>query len=297
VFYNSASELATLTNTFSVNGTATDPTTISLTITSPTGVVNTYTFAAAEITKSATGVYTKDIACTEADDWTYLWTGTGAASDVVAGKWTVFETTLGKLYCSVESLKSRLDETSTRWDHELHSACFTASRWLDSYCDRYFWRTASSEVRTFVPEHRQHLVLPAFNDLVSTTTLKSDDSGDGTFETTWATTDYQLHPLNPSAGPEQRPYTEIRAIGSYSFPLSYGTSVRSDSVQITGAFGWPSVPWGIREAAKILAADTYKGKDLSFETGGEGEFAIRAGDMRRVRMYADRYRRYGMYIA
>ena len=44
-------DTVTLTNTFKVSGTATDPTTISLVVTDPAGTATTYTYAAA--TKAA----------------------------------------------------------------------------------------------------------------------------------------------------------------------------------------------------------------------------------------------------
>lgn len=171
VFYQAASELATLTNTFSVNGVATDPTTVTLTITDPDGAAVTYTYSLGEITKSATGVYTKDIPCPTAGDWQYVWTGTGTASDVAAGTWTVLETTLGRLYASVEAVKSRLNITNDNSDFELHAACFSASRWLEQHCGHLFWRTASSEVRTFAPDGYYRLTLPVFNSLVSITKI------------------------------------------------------------------------------------------------------------------------------
>ncbi len=81
VFFEGASELATLTNTFTVAGAPTDPSTVSLVVTDPTQASTTYTYAAAQITKTGTGVYTKDIPCTLAGTWTYEWVGTASASD------------------------------------------------------------------------------------------------------------------------------------------------------------------------------------------------------------------------
>src|SRR4051812_44284747 len=101
VFYESSSELATLTNTFSVAGVATDPTTVSLTVTTPTGPATTYTYAGGTITKTGTGVFTKDIPCSEDGLWTYSWTGTGAASDVVDGTWNVFPAERWQHYTSL----------------------------------------------------------------------------------------------------------------------------------------------------------------------------------------------------
>lgn len=299
VFFESSSELATLTNTFkNSSGTPTDPTTISLTVTDPTQTSTTYTYAASQITKSATGVYTKDIACSIDGTWAYEWAGTGAVSDVVAGTWEVHETSLGKLYCTVEALKSRFKDVRTTDDSEYHAACFAASRALEQYCQRTFYR--STETRTLNPGGLYCLDLPAFYDLVSVTTLKTDSGGDGTFETTWSTTDYQLLTSdgtpNINAGPESKPYAKVKAIGLQTFPLiSSSPLARSDRVEINGVWGWPTVPWAIKQAAAIVAAETFKLKDSAgAATSGYDDFTVSMLDSearRRFARFANPYRR------
>jgi hypothetical protein len=297
VFFSNANELATVRNVFKVNGVATDPTTISLIVTDPLQVATTYTFGAAQITRNGAGDYQKDIACSIEGDWTYEWVGTGTASDDQAGTWHVFPTQLGKLYATVEGLKSRLGigATDTVDDLELHQACFAASRAIEQVCGRHFWRTLSTEVRTFVTDDYYCLNLPPFNDLVSVTSLKTDSGGDGTFETTWTASDYQLLPLNPTAAPESRPYREIRAVGSQLFPIAYTTGSRIDRVQITGVFGWATVPYGIQQAALVLAAETFRLKDAPLGVVGFGDFgAIRVRDNPKVSYYTSRYKLTGV---
>jgi len=275
VFFASTNELATLTNTFKVATVATDPTTVTLEVTDPTGAVTTYTYAGATITKTSTGVYTKDVACPTAGDWQYIWTGTGTASDVVAGTWTVQETAVGKLYATVEALKSRVGISDAVDDYELHEACFSASRSIEWACDRHFWRTATGTARTVEPTGMHELKLPAFHDLVSVSTFATDASGDGVFETTWTAADYQLLPHNPAAAPEQLPYTKVKAIGSRTFPVVYCPSTtRDDRVQITGVWGWPAVPKGIKQATLILAEELFKLKDAPFGVAGFGDLGV-----------------------
>lgn len=292
VFFDSASELATLTNTFDVDGVATDPATVTLTVTDPLGVETSYTYAASEITKTGTGAYRKDIPCSESDTWQYVWTGTGAASDTVAGTWFVQETGLGKLYCPVESLKSRLNISHDNSDFELHAACFAASRWIEQHTERVFWRTLSQS-RTFEPDCGT-VLLPAFCDLVSVSAVKTDTAGDGTFATTLSASAYRLLPYNPAAAPEQLPYNEVR-LTTGSFPS--GGIGRPDTVQITGIWGWPRVPSAIRSAAAILAADTYKLKDAPFGVAGEGEFLQQVGENRRALKLLEPYKRYAVLVA
>jgi hypothetical protein len=292
VFFSDANELATVSNVFKVNGVATDPTAVTLTITSPTGVTTTPT-----PTHTGTGAYSTDVTSNEAGTWQYLWEGTGTASDATAGTWEVQETQLGRLYCTFEALKSRLGITNTDDDFEIYDACFGASRWIETHCERHFWRTASTEVRTFVPDDWYCLKLPEFNDLVSITTLKTDAGGDGTFGTTWTTGQYQLLPLNPTAAPERRPYTQIKALGQ-TFPVQCGTGIRTDSVQITGAFGWPAVPAAVRTAARIIAAEYYRYKDAPLGAGGQGEFVLPVtNNSERAKAMLAAYRRNAVLVA
>jgi len=288
VFFEGASELATLTNTFTVDGTPTDPATITLTITDPTGTSTAYTHGAGQITKTGTGVYTKDIPCTAAGTWTYEWAGTASASDVVAGTWEVLETDLGRLYCTVDMLKSSFKDTRTTDDLEYHSACFAASRALEQYCQRTFYRTAE-QTRTLNPTGSICLKLPPFYDLVSVTSLQVDG-------TAWGVSNYQLlcddDTPNTTAGPEAKPYVKIRALnGTYPAP----TSGRLDVVEITGVWGWPGVPWAIKKAAEIIAAETFKLKDSpGMVVAGYEDFDVSmlgAEARRRFARFANPYRR------
>jgi hypothetical protein len=299
VFFNSTNELATLSNTFKVSGVATDPTAVTLTVTSPSNVVSTYTWPTpATLTHGTAGVFSKDIPCNEAGDWQYLWEGTVAASDAEAGTWTVQETTLGKLYCTPAALKSRLGITSTGDDYEIHEACFSASRAVEAMCERVFYRTATGTVRTFVPDGLYCTTFGAYNDLVTLTTLKTDAGGDGTFETTWSTSDYQLHPVNPAAAPETRPYTKVRAVGSLTFPLPFFVIGREDLVQITGVFGWPAVPKAVKQASLILAEETFKLKDAPFGVAGFGDLGVvRVRENPAVARLLAPYKRYPMLVA
>jgi hypothetical protein len=66
-----------LTGTFSVLGTNQDPTTVTLKVKDPSGVSTYYTYALGQITKSATGVYYKDISLNEDGTLFYRFEGTG----------------------------------------------------------------------------------------------------------------------------------------------------------------------------------------------------------------------------
>lgn len=298
VYFESASELATIRKVFTVDTTPTDPTTVTLVITSPGGAVTTFNWPSpSTVTRNGTGDFAKDVACSEHGEWQYIWTGTGTVQDADAGSWTVYEADIGKLYCTPQALKSRLGIADSVDDYEIYAACYSASRAIEHYCERHFWRTPTGTARTFVPQGMYLLKLPEFNDLVSISALRTDASGDGVFETAWAPTDYQ--PLtgdgtpNIDAAPEPRPYTRVKAVGTQLFPhLCAPALSRADRIQITGVWGWPSVPWGIRQAALILAEETLKLKDAPFGVAGFGEFgSIRVRQNPKVRQFCGPFMR------
>jgi hypothetical protein len=110
---------------------------------------------------------------------------------------------------------------------------------------------------------------------VSITTLKTDTDRDGVFETTWSASDYQLKPVNPTIGAEPGPYTLIKAVGSKVFPpLPPWPLLRDEAIQVTGIWGWDSVPYAVRAATGILAAELFKLKDAPFGVAGFGDLGV-----------------------
>ena len=282
-FFNGDDMLAVLTNTFEVNGTPTDPGSVTLTVTDPTGAQTT-----PSTTKLSTGKYTATVECPADGLWSYKWDGSGAASDIVAGTWTVTTVVLNQFYCSNEELKSRLGITDTADDFEITLAVQAASRSVDEITGRYFWR--GTDTRTYVPTsiYRQ-----ALDDLVSVTSLMADRDGDGTYEETWvAGTDYQLETApwayNTGSLGEQWPYTGFNIIGPKYIPIVWPWS-HQNRLQVTGVFGWPAVPLAVKQATLIAAADLFRLKDAPFGIAGFGEFAIRVQANPRVMSLLRRY--------
>ena len=292
VFYAdpNGNEIATLSNTFKVSGTPTDPTTVSLVVTDPTGAQTTYAYNPGTITRTGTGAYSQLVPTTIAGVWSYEWVGTGTAADVVAGTWTAQPLTSNQLYCTVEELKSRLNIGDTSDDFEVTLAVQAACRSIDEICGRYFWR--GTDTRTYIPEsiYGQQL-----DDIVSVTTFKVDFDGDGVYETTWTQgTDYALTVspglFNTSAKGEAWPYTGFMAIGSAKFLPPVWAFSHFDRIQVTGVFGWPAVPLAVKQAALIAAADLFKIKDAPFGVAGFGEFgAVRIQANPRVMSLLRRY--------
>jgi hypothetical protein len=148
--------------------------------------------------------------------------------------------------------------TDTIDDTLLELSIESASREIDSYTERVFYSTGGTPVaRVYIP---QDIYLVETDDIVSVTTVKSDSAGDGTFDITWAATDFQLEPLNGRAGGIDTPATRMRAIGDYLWPVYEPRNVNSNqaSVQVTGVFGFATVPTAVRQATILSALRQYK---------------------------------------
>lgn len=172
-------------------------------------------------------------------------------------------------YATLDELKvfvgiPALDEQD---DATLTLALDSASAQIDAFCDRTF--TADAEVTSRL--YRAELGGVITVDPISTLTglvVETDDDGDGTFETTWDTSDYRVEPINAAALGE--PWTRIIALGTRWFPrLRYRPGVR-----VTATYGWPggAAPAPVKQAALIQASRLWKRKDAPFGVAGSVEF-------------------------
>jgi len=160
-------------------------------------------------------------------------------------------------YCSLADLKAALRVQDSIDDSLLELAIESASREIDGYCERVFYSTTGT--RVYAPTN---VFTVTTDDIISVTTLKS--SSDGViYDITWATSDYQLEPLNGVAGGLVTPFTRIRATGNYLMPsFSVGTFYELEAlIQVVGVFGWSAVPAAIRQATVILAMRLFKRLD------------------------------------
>lgn len=170
-------------------------------------------------------------------------------------------------YADLTTLKSSgvLNITGAAFDARLLALLENVSRWVDNYCNRRFY--VLNTTRRFDSEGGSQLPVP---DLISVTTLKTDENRDGAFELTWSSNDYLLYPLN--AEPQQlwgRPYSRVlvdtEAGTRAAFPAGKST------VEITGK-------WGFREVVEDSGADINEGaalgaSDTTLTVTGGSQFA------------------------
>lgn len=132
-------------------------------------------------------------------------------------------------YLDLTTLKSTsfLNITGTGDDVYLRILGQTASRSIDNYTKRHFY--TKSETRYFDGAGRILLI----DDLLTITTLKTDEDADGTFEETYtANQDYELYPLN--VYPKMSVEISSRTDREYS---DFNDGVKK-GVQIIGLWGY-----------------------------------------------------------
>ena len=174
-------------------------------------------------------------------------------------------------YATLANVKAALRIQDSVDDALLDISIEAASREIDGWCERVF--SQSTATRIYRPTD---VFTVEVDDLQSITTLKTDADGTGTFGTTWNTADYQLNPLNGIGGGITTPYTTLRAIGSYLFPIYEPRNVNANeaSVQIAGVWGWPSIPTAIRQACILLAMRQFKRYDSPTGVMGFGDLGV-----------------------
>jgi hypothetical protein len=168
-------------------------------------------------------------------------------------------------YATLAQVKAAMRISDSVDDTLIETAIESASRQIDAHCERRFYSTSTT--RVYTPNDSY---VCEMDDLVSLTTLKTSSDVDGSFDTTWTSTDYQLEPLNGIAGGMDVSYTQIRAVGDYLFPTSGGEA----TVQVVGTFGWASVPSDIEQACIILSQRQYKRYDSPLGVAGVGDIGI-----------------------
>jgi hypothetical protein len=152
-------------------------------------------------------------------------------------------------YETAANYRAVVGSTDSGKDAEILIDLTAVSRYLEGRLGRFFTKDATPVARVYLPPTNSATL--RVDDLAAApTAIKLDTSGDNTFATTLAATDYELLPLNAARGPEVRPFTVIRLTpwGNYSGFLT------TQRVQVTAQFGWPAVPVPVKRATIHLTA-------------------------------------------
>lgn len=196
-------------------------------------------------------------------------------------------------------LMDEMQITDPNEESRVDRAIIDASRTVDAFCKREPGTFASQTLtKVFDVQRRRHRTrVGGWNDwtehewsaraglpwttcseyldippLLTVTTVKTDDDGDGVYETTWTTpTDYLLWPRNDEV---KRRVDVNRVTGTHFLTVGQST------VQIAGTWGILEgglTPYPIRRATLLLAMNYYRRPSSQLNSNGLGGAAIHFG--------------------
>jgi hypothetical protein len=170
-------------------------------------------------------------------------------------------------YATLAQVKSALRLTDSVDDTLIENAIESASRRIDGYTSRWFYKTNQTPVQVYPATLYECGTL---NDMASTSvTVKIDSVGDGSYATTWTQgQQYQLEPLN--AGLSGKPYRRIVAINGFNFPVA----VDKPLVQVTAQWGWNAVPSDVTQAAILLSMRQFARLNAALGVVGFADMAM-----------------------
>jgi hypothetical protein len=167
-------------------------------------------------------------------------------------------------YATLNQVKAALRISDTVDDSLLEMAIESASRAIDGHAGRYFY--SSGTATRYYAAQDSYLVQT--DDISGTAlTLQTSSGGDGVFDTTWDQIDYQLEPLNGNVDGLEVPFTRIRAVENYLYPVESDQAL----IKVTAVFGFAAVPIGITQACVIQSSRIFKRLDSPLGIAGFGD--------------------------
>lgn len=155
-----------------------------------------------------------------------------------------------------------LSITDSNSDTNLEAIIEACSRAIDNHCGRRFF--VASETRYYTAESAWRLDVDDVSDVAASASfaLYTDDDGDGTFENTWAATDFAAAPIN--AALNGFPYTALETTpqGEHRFPHT------RNGVKVVAPFGFAAVPKPVVQACNLLTAREYRRLKAVFGVAG-----------------------------
>ena len=171
-------------------------------------------------------------------------------------------------YATLAQVKSALRITDNVDDTLLEQAIESASRRIDGYCGRWFYKTASTAILVYPFDYYNVPVQDIANTSV---TVAVSTQGNNVYDQVWTQgVDYQLEPLNASLN--SKPYNNIMAIGGKTFPIQLQPNV--PYVQVTAQWGWQSVPVDVTQACVLLSIRQFARLNAALGIVGFNDMAI-----------------------
>jgi hypothetical protein len=154
--------------------------------------------------------------------------------------------------------------SDTTEDTLVDSLITAASSAIDQYCDRPAgFSPQGTQTRYYTALEYYRIDV---DDLLTVSSLATDDGIDGTYSEVWTAGTYNLTPYN--AALEGRPYTGIES--SDTSILNFPKHV-TKGVKIIGTWGWSAIPAAIKQACLLEVAKLYASRNAPFGVIGTGD--------------------------
>ena len=172
-------------------------------------------------------------------------------------------------YCTLQDVKSALRLTDNVDDGLIEKAIESASRRIDGYTGRFFYKTSSTSINIYpINEYLLRMPQDLSNDTI---TIKIDTTADGTYATTLTQgVDYILEPTN--AVVRGYPYVHARMVGGATFPLYVTPSF--PTVQVTAQWGWNAIPSDVSQACVLLSMRQFARLNAALGVVGFADMAL-----------------------
>jgi hypothetical protein len=174
-------------------------------------------------------------------------------------------------YASLSQIKAalRIGAGDATDDALLEMAVESASRLIDAYCGRNFLLggTATRYYNTDDPYVVQ------IDDARSITAVRTSSSENGVFDISFNMTprtgDIQAEPINDYVGGLVWPFTRLRAIGDYVFPVD-----KENTVEVTAVFGFPNIPVTVTQATILQSSRIFARLQSPLGVAGFGDMGV-----------------------
>lgn len=264
-------EQFSVTATFSVNGTPTNPTTVAATAYKPDGTTEAYAFPSANIANPSIGEFVVTDTADQIGTWYLEVVGTGAAAGrerqtfVVDPRWPA-DLLAPNALTTIENVELALDrvgsqgsrpdeEDDKRWIASLINAFSTT---IQNYTQRQFKPTETGAAKVFTHDGLGSLSLAPYEASTITSVVVHTDRPVGeqvTLVPGYSTSDhYYPEPRHKTA---QNTYLRLR-LPAFSYDRSrWADRYGLIQVTVTGNWGAATVPQDIEYVCRAEAANAY----------------------------------------
>ena len=169
-------------------------------------------------------------------------------------------------YATLALVKTAARVTDSIDDTLFELAIESSSRLIDGHCQRHFYVTGS-ESRIYAADDSFACTI---DDVAGTAITVQTSSGiDGVYDQTWASTDFQLQPLNRVSAGLKFPVNKLIATNNYLFPVD---PIGEAAVKVTATFGFATaIPTDVQQACVLMSLRQYKRYDSPLGVAGFGD--------------------------